>query len=316
MNRILQTRMGILLFILAVFMAFGISFFAIFLKPRATMLMEPLALSKHDAQYVAEQIVEICQTKVPEQEIYRVFAVDSVSAKANEITVPVLIYHRLVNDDAPSREVITPEAFEEQLKLIKELGYNTIKASELTDYMMGKRELPKKSIMISFDDGWKDNLVASNLLMKYSMKGTFYIITGFFNNPSYLNETDIINLSKNPNFEIGSHTHTHFIKYDTKLNELDLCNMSSEMVSSKLILERLIGQPVKSIAWPYGYNTREAIYAAYKFGYTSTMMVNRTSQNAPGSTTLDIHRLNVNGSCPISSFKQMLETGELNECNQ
>jgi peptidoglycan/xylan/chitin deacetylase (PgdA/CDA1 family) len=269
--------------------------------------LEPTELSPHDARLVAEQTAEFCQTGVqPEVQPF---------VQPDAPTVPVFIYHRVTDADKPSREVIPVNTFKAHLEVLKKLGYNTITVAELTEYMSGRLKLPEKTVALTFDDGWKDNVLAAQLLAEHGMAGTFYIISGAFRNPAYVNEQDVVNISKNSKFEIGSHTHTHFIKWESKMNTLDLCTMAREMVMSKLILERITKKKVQSIAWPYGYNTKEAIHVAHELGYTSTMLVNRDSRNGPGQPPLFMRRLNVDGSCSTKDFSEMLRTGDLKECS-
>ncbi len=268
---------------------------------------EPTALAPRDQRHVAELTAEFCQSKVTPPQFTPV-------AGALGAPVPVLIYHRVTDADKPSREVISPALFRRHLQLIRELGYTTITASELTAYMLGGAPVPAKTVVLTFDDGWKDNLLAADELASLGMSGTFYIISGFLKDAGYVNAQDVLRLARNPRFEIGSHTHSHFIKYESKLHTLDLCTMAGEMAASKLVLEQLVQTRVQSIAWPYGYNTPEAVYVASRLGYTSTMMVNAESRNVPGRSPLEVQRLNVDGACPLEAFREMLQTGTLKEC--
>ena len=64
----------------------------------------------------------------------------------------IFMYH---NIDIPPKEVklkslyVKPNKFEIQLKVLKKLGYNFVKTEDLENY-------PKKSILLTFDDGFKD----------------------------------------------------------------------------------------------------------------------------------------------------------------
>lgn len=266
-------------------------------------------LSRTDTQYVSQRIAQFCQS--PNDIKLAEFT------PAEPITspeVPVFIYHRVTEQDPPSHEVIHPLAFKEQMKYLKDNNYNTVTIEQLTQYMSQGLPLPAKSVVLTFDDGWKDMREVGKLLKEYNFAATFYIVSGFFDNKFYVDEDEVKELASNPKFEIGSHTHSHFVKFEGKINQLDLCTMASEMVSSKYFLERLIGKPVHSIAWPYGYNTKEAISVASALGYTSTALVYRDAKNQQGNSPLFIRRINIDGTCGISAFKEMLETHVLKEC--
>ena len=66
--------------------------------------------------------------------------------------VPVLVYHPRIDAGTSysSNELV---AFEEDLRLINELGYIVIPASWLVEWYLGGRDIPEKSLVITFDDG-------------------------------------------------------------------------------------------------------------------------------------------------------------------
>lgn len=82
--------------------------------------------------------------------------------------VPVFLYHQVNN-----LSNITPELFEEHLKILKEKNMNTITLSEY-----GRKETPKNSVLITLDDGYYDNYkIVFPLLKKYNMKATIFLNT-------------------------------------------------------------------------------------------------------------------------------------------
>lgn len=271
-------------------------------------LFEGSELTRVDKQYAAQRATKLCQHPVEK-------ALPTPPNNQAEVPVPVLLYHRITTADSPSREVTRPELFRAHMKWLKDEGYTTLSVKQLTNYMSGNAQIPAKPIVVTFDDGWKDNLEAVKILEEYQQKATFYIISGFFANKKYLSEEDVVKIADNANFEIGSHTHTHFIAWESKIQSLDLCTVAVEMAASKRILERLIRKPVQSIAWPYGHHSDEAVKVASQLGYTSTMMVNRDSFNRPGNSALHTRRLNIDGTCTLFEFKEMLRTGHLKECS-
>ena len=82
--------------------------------------------------------------------------------------IPVFLYHQVNN-----LSNVKPEVFEEHLKILKEKNMNTITLSEY-----GKKETPKNSVLITFDDGYYDNYkIVFPLLKKYNMKATVFLNT-------------------------------------------------------------------------------------------------------------------------------------------
>lgn len=91
--------------------------------------------------------------------------------------------------------------FEEQLKYLKDNNYKTLTIEEFRAWMYGEIELPKKSVLLTIDDGAMgtgshngNKLIP--LLEKYDMYGTLFLITGWWD----------INNYKSPNLDVQSHT--------------------------------------------------------------------------------------------------------------
>jgi len=90
-------------------------------------------------------------------------------------SVPVLCYHKVSYVGG-----ITPEQFVEHLEFLAHNNYTSITANELYDFMVYNKKIPKKSVVITFDDCSLDNWVyAIPLLNKYGFKAIFFAITDF-----------------------------------------------------------------------------------------------------------------------------------------
>ena len=68
---------------------------------------------------------------------------------ANEVNI--LMYHSISDGDGPT--CIAPEIFVQQMADIHECGYQVIALSEMAEWCRGERELPPRSIVLTFDDG-------------------------------------------------------------------------------------------------------------------------------------------------------------------
>ena len=99
-----------------------------------------------------------------------------------ESALPVLKYHRVnttTNDDI----TIHTDFFEQQLAYLAENGYRTIFMDEVYNYLYKSRHIPKKTIALTFDDGFLDNWVyAFPLLQKYNIKATIFLTTDYISN--------------------------------------------------------------------------------------------------------------------------------------
>ena len=99
-------------------------------------------------------------------------AVKETTADTDSVKLPVIMYHSLLKDEKLQNDyTVSPTLFENDLKYLAENGYTTVVVKDLTDYVYGKKSLPEKCIMLTFDDGYYNNYYyALPLLEKYNCK--------------------------------------------------------------------------------------------------------------------------------------------------
>ena len=106
-----------------------------------------------------------------------------------DIRVPILMYHRInvvtASTPAESRGLtVHPADFEHQMTWLKRNGYRTITQRELLDALACGRTLGPRPIMITFDDGYRDNFFkASPVLLRLGMKATAYVVSSRISGP-------------------------------------------------------------------------------------------------------------------------------------
>lgn len=122
--------------------------------------------------------------------------------------IPAVMYHSvgIVDKTWHWNYLTCPyEVFENQLKWIERCGYKTLTFQDVYDYVINEITVPKKSVLLTFDDGYLDNYVfAYPLLKKYGMKGTIFVNPDFVDTSKGLRKTlddaatinDIQNLKK------------------------------------------------------------------------------------------------------------------------
>jgi peptidoglycan/xylan/chitin deacetylase (PgdA/CDA1 family) len=199
----------------------------------------------------------------------RAFAAAPV-VTSQSVMVPILVYHsvreRLPGDSAAARQyTITPSALEGELRFLKQRGFVSVGFDELAARIRRGTPLPTPSVVISFDDGWETQYsTALPLLVKYGFKATFFIITGTIGGNSFMSVGQLRELLKQGMW-IGCHTASHsFLGTLTRAADL-----RREIVASKRTLERRLGVPITTFAYPYGQCPRRAVDLVKKSGYTS-----------------------------------------------
>jgi len=126
----------------------------------------------------------------------------------------ILMYHHVVKDGMPINSVtVTESKLNEDLKYISENGYTTILPSELISILSEKdAKLPDKTVMITFDDGYRSNYeLAFPLLEKYGCKASIALITANIDaGMEFFLTWDMCRVMDGSGLiEFGSHTHDH-----------------------------------------------------------------------------------------------------------
>lgn len=232
------------------------------------------------------------------------------SSSAVVVKVPILMYHYIEHVKDPGDTFrqklnIFPETLALQLKVLSENGYSFIRMSDVADAVDGKKKLPSKPIVLTFDDGYRDFYTSAlPVLEKYKVPATAYIITGFINRPNNLTLAQLKSLGQNKLIEIGAHTVHHI-----DLNHASLEKATAEIIDSKTYLEKLLERPVTTFAYPSGRFDQQAVKIVQQAGFStavSTMPgVEASVQNRfilfrlrPGSRT---------GQALLTFLKQMSE---------
>ena len=113
---------------------------------------------------------------------------------ARVVRVPILMYH-YVSTPPPDADIyrvdlsVSPDLFAAQLDRLAAEGYTTIDLYDLVSNLARGAPLPEKPVIITFDDGYRDNYEnAFPLLVERGMKATFFVVTDFIDEerPAYL----------------------------------------------------------------------------------------------------------------------------------
>jgi len=227
--------------------------------------------------------------------VRRVFVALLLACSARDkAEVPILNYHSV--GEAASNYVVPAAAFEEQLDWLGREGFRTITLHELAEARAGRRVLPKRAVILTFDDGRSDALsVVLPLLRKRGMRATFFIITGRVGEPGFLTWEGVRALAA-AGMEIGSHTRTH-----PRLPDLKDEAAEEELEVSKARLEKEIGRPVEVLAYPYNSLRSHTASLAATAGYRVAV-----AGTAHGSSDLlRLRRFPVDGFTSLAAVQRM-----------
>ena len=170
-----------------------------------------------------------------------------VAQGPGDITIPILLYHRIDISPTDSRYYVTPEKFEAQMKLLHDWEYTIITTTQLVQAITQGTALPPRPMLITFDDGHLDNYTAAfPIMQKYGFTGVLYLVTNYIGADQYMDTAQALEMY-NAGWEVGSHSQNH---YD--LTKLDPDKQRAEIVESRTILEQQLGIPILTFAYPFG----------------------------------------------------------------
>jgi peptidoglycan/xylan/chitin deacetylase (PgdA/CDA1 family) len=221
-------------------------------------------------------------------------------------TVPVLCYHRLSSKKNSSKITVSEENFDRQMNYLKNSGYHTLTLQEFLDFIDYKMRPPKKSVLITIDDGWKSaRTIAMPILKKYGFNAVMVLYTGLVsskNNPLTLSWNDVKVMKESGVFEFGSHTVTH-----SDLNKLSSEQLNRELSESQRVIYEKIGVKTDTLAYPDGLFDQNVITAMKKHGYRAGFTVIRGG-NPFFNNPFALNRSMVYNSDKLDNFTKLLET--------
>ncbi|PRR78607.1 Poly-beta-1,6-N-acetyl-D-glucosamine N-deacetylase precursor [Clostridium liquoris] len=201
--------------------------------------------------------------------------------------ITVLMYHS-VGYEKNNGLRMSEEQFRKQMKYIKDNGYTALTLDELYSYFIENKPIPKKSLVITFDDGYLDNYkYAYPILKEFNLKATIFVIADNIDKDNRsMNSGQLKELQSN-GIDIQSHTLKH-----EELNKLSYELQLKTLKESKQVMENILDKKVNYIAYPYGKYNEDTIRAAKDAGYIMGFVTGgRVAKKDDGIYT--VHRIGV-----------------------
>lgn len=247
---------------------------------------------EEDLKSVVSGEMSVQEKRELSEKAYAEFAIPSIEAKMRGVyqsalflkkypyPIPVLMYHKIPNQEIQSQHKIyvTKVNFEKHLQFFKSQGFQTLTFSQLEKFKKQEipfKEFPKKPLMLTFDDGYRDNLEnASPLLKKYGFNAQIFLLADpqIASNAWDASKTEPSHEIVSGNdrqrwilsaFEIGSHGFSH-----KKITEMSTEEAFAELRNSKLALEKEFQTPIQVYAFTYGDTNKDMAALAEAAGYS------------------------------------------------
>lgn len=242
--------------------------------------------------------------------------------RASEIAI--LTYHRIVKEKHIGKEhiidgkvnpmVVAKEEFEKQMAYLKENDFVTLTLPELYLFLNGELDIPKKSVVLTFDDGYKDNFIeAYPILKKHDFLATNFVITGAVTKRSHLfkpRELQYLSAKEIENacdvFGFQSHTYNYHKREDNDVGEevSFLISRSEDKIRNDLqkSITNLNGEQL-GFAYPYGEYAPSTINILKDLGFKMAVTTEDRAAS-PNDHIYEIPRFNVLAETDFKTFKE------------
>lgn len=226
--------------------------------------------------------------------------------------VHVLCYHNLT--DSPRSDYdVKPADFTAQMQVLKDGGYGVISCRQLADYLGNVEDLPEKSVVISFDDGWKSVLTtAKPILDQFGFKPVLFVNPVSIGGKNYLSWQDLKALMQ-AGYEIDSHTTTH-ANLTKKPKSQSLAefqdSVREEIEKSYNVIAEELGQAPVALAYPFGNYDEFVMRTTKEIGYRLGLSIDPGAIDKQSDPWALPRKMVVNGTS-LKTFQQTLETEPL-----
>ena len=229
--------------------------------------------------------------------------------------LPILMYHKIDRLPPPPgarhpRNYVLPEQFDAQLAALRRWGYQTISFGDWLAYRRGAGTLPRRPIILTFDDGYRSTYeIAWPLLQRHGSTATVFLVSDLIGKTNAWDADEIqepllgpgeIAAMRAGHIEFGSHTKTH-----VALTTLPPPRARAELRDSRIALERLLGDTVRVLCYPYGKHNSAVRILARETGYEAAVIARRRL-NSPATDPLRLARLRMDPNTRLESLRWTL----------
>lgn len=194
--------------------------------------------------------------------------------------VSILGYHDF-RDRGGTPMMINADRFRQQMKAIKDSKIPVIAMRDLLAWKKGEKNIPDEAIVITMDDGWEGVYqYAYPVLKEYGFPFTMYLYSKYVNIGGRSMTWAQIKEMMAYGAEVGSHSVSHenmTSRRDKRRGERNETDQQtwilSELKDSKEFLEKNLGVPCTSFAYPFGNLNETIVQTAQQVGYETAVTV-------------------------------------------
>jgi peptidoglycan/xylan/chitin deacetylase (PgdA/CDA1 family) len=216
--------------------------------------------------------------------------------------VPILMYHLVSNPpaSAPYPELyVRPRDFVEQMRWLADRGFHAVTLARAYNYWTNGAALPKRPIVISFDDGYLSQYTrAFPVLSAHNWPGVLNMEINFLEPVGGLRPWRIRKLLA-AGWELDAHTLTH-----PDLTAVGAARLRREVDGSRTALRRRFHVPVDFFCYPAGRHDPAVVAEVRRAGFLGATTTTYGLARPPAFYTLD--RIRIDRSDGLTGFAQKL----------
>jgi peptidoglycan/xylan/chitin deacetylase (PgdA/CDA1 family)/nucleoid-associated protein YgaU len=220
--------------------------------------------------------------------------------------VPILVYHNISAQDQ-GKLSIASKTFDAQIKQLHADGFYTLSLADFAAFTAGRRQLPRRSVLLTFDDGYKSFVqYARPILKDYGFGATLFVYSDFIGAGSALSWQELRSLSEQ-GFDVQAHSKTHgnLRRKEGESEAAYAKRIEAELAFPLTLYKKNLPRPVDALAYPYGEMDDDLIPYVVKYGYSVAFTVRRQS-NAAFVSPLKISRSQIYSEMTMKDFTKNL----------
>ena len=229
--------------------------------------------------------------------------------KSYPAKVAVLMYHSINTNDLFF--TARPEDFVEQMAYLKKEKFNVVSLTQLVNWIEKKQPIPKKTVVLTFDDGYEDNyLNAWPVLKRYNFPATIFLVSGLVGQTPYskqnvpfkiLDWSQIQEMYQSGLIDFQPHSLTH-----QRLGRIKLTEVEYEVRESKIIIEEKLNKKCYFFAYPKRDFSKEISDILKKHRFKAAFTINNGLIDS-NSDLFTLPRKSINIETSMVQFKGKLK---------
>ncbi len=230
--------------------------------------------------------------------------------------VPVLVYHN-ISAEEKGKLSIAARNFDAQMRQLHIDGFHAVSFADFLAFTAGRRQLPRHSVLLAFDDGYRSFLhYARPILKDYGFSATLFVYSDFIGGGRNALSWQDLRALIEQGFDVQAHskTHSNLRRKEGESEAAYARRMETELGYPLTLFKQHLGRSSESLAYPYGEVDDELLSYVVRYGYTAGFTVRRQSNTAFVSP-LQISRSQIYAEMTATDFAKNLNVFQDEEVN-